>query len=315
MTVFTNDLLLIAIKIKAAITQGTVGLSDANILDIATRRLQIDIAAQILQKKEEYLLQLAQIPLVANQDYYRIPYRALGSTLRHIYWVNSSGTTRYPLDRLYQEDVESFCGNQTSSIPRSFIIDGNNVRLVPSVGANPTGTLNIEYFFRPNQLVPVSYTRQIQTISGSTVTLASMPSQLSGLTTFDIINNISGNEIIQYDVSGTVSGNTITFSTDAYGNALSSNVKAGCWVAAPMTSPVPMIPEEFQQLLIAFTVLDIQQFRGNQAGIQVAMQDIQAISKAVEELTSQRALSKPELVIPRNPLSRMRLGGQRYGRY
>ncbi len=297
--IYQSDLLLTQIKQKAAITTGMLGFTDADILNIATRRLQIDIASQIIQKKEEYLLQEAIVPLTASEDYYRIPYRAIGSSIRHIYFVANNSTQRYSLNRLYHEDLEAFNQTNSNAIPSGFILEGSWIRLVPSVSASPSGSLYIEYFFRPNQIVPNIYARQITNVSGQTVTFASMPSQLSSQTKFDIINHISGNEIIQFDVAGTVAGNQITFT-----DTLLPDVVIGNWVSATQTSPVPMIPEEFQELLIAITVLDIQNLRGNQAGIQVAMGDVQALMKAVETLTIQRVQSKPELVIPRNPIAR-----------
>ena len=310
MTIYSATQFLIQVKQKAAITQGTVGLQDSDILNIATRRLQIDVVNEILDKKEEYLLQLATVPLVASQDYYRIPYRSIASTIRHIFYVDTNQTMRFPLNRIYHEDLESFPPNLNYSIPRCFLLEASQVRIVPSVGPTPSGNLYIEYFFRPNQIISDIYCRQITAINGQTVTFASMPSQLSSVTSYDIINNVSGNEIIQFDVAGTASGNTITFST-----ALGSNVAVGQWVAPATQSPVPMIPEEYQELLIAYTVLDIQQLRGNTTGIQVAQQDVQMIKAAVSNLSMNRVQSKPELVIPRNPLANGQMGGQRWGRW
>ena len=310
--IFLTDQMLIHIKQKAGITAGTVGLTDADILNIATRRLQIDIANEILDKKEEYLLTGQAIPLVANQDYYRIPYRSLGSTIRHIYYVSGNGTARFPLNRMYHEDLESVPPSLNYSEPRAFLLEGSNIRLIPSVGSTANGTIYIEYFFRPNQLVSTIYCRQIASLDivNQIATFTSMPSQLASGTTFDIINHISGNEVIQFDVTGTVTSNTITFTTP-----LSNFISVGNWVALAQQSPVPNIPEEFQQLLLAYTVLDIEQIRGSQSGIQVAQQDIMALRKAVSDLTRNRVQSKPELVIPRNPIARGAASGKRWGRW
>lgn len=307
MTIMKSSTFLQMVKQKAALTAGQVGLSDNDILAIATRRLQNDIIAIISELREEYLLKRDHYTLVANQSEYRIPIRASGGALRHIFIVN--GNQRVSIYKMKHEDLESF-SNGLSSLPSMFLIEGNYIRLLPDIGSNPVGKLELYYIFRPNSITQEINCRQIVSLDKieRSVILNSIPASLTSSTKIDIINDLSGNEIIAYDLTkSSIVGTKIIFNEE-----LDPKISIGNWICPAEQSPVPMVPEEFQQLLLGLTVLDIQNMRGNQVGAQIALGEVKTLMDAISKIASHRIASKSEKIIPRNALSQTFSRGNRW---
>jgi len=308
--IYTSSLLVQTVKQKSAMTTGQMGLSDNDILAIATRRLKTDIVADILNQGEEYLEYVDTIPLVSNQSYYRIPDRAIGQVIRHVY-LNYGGT-RISISKVDDSDLESFNSTGTTTMPYNFTIEGNYVRFLPSIGTISNSTsMDLYYFMNPNVLTIESNCRQIVSINPAYTqfTIASTPSNFTPTLGYDFINHISGNEIINYNqICTSIATNVMVFPTPQ------TDVSVGDWICLAGQSPVPNIPELWQDLLVSLTVSEIQQLKQNTMGIQIATAETKRLTDAIDTITSQRVISKPDRVIPRSPLNLPR-GGSRMWRF
>lgn len=68
------------------------GVSDADILAAASKEMWSRLVPLVLSVREEFYVQQSTQALVANQQLYRIPPRAIGTKLRDVYLVQSNGS-------------------------------------------------------------------------------------------------------------------------------------------------------------------------------------------------------------------------------
>jgi hypothetical protein len=181
--------------------------------------------------------------------------------------------------------VENYTAS-TVGYPDSFYLMGNSLVLLPT--PNVGGNLQIAYPFRPNQLVDQSTCQQVSAVASPTITVPNLPTNFVTGALYDIIDHRSGNNILYYDMVGTVSGNSVTF------NSAIPNAAVGNWVALAGQSPVPMLPEEGHGLLLETVVMRIEMLRGNAARVKNSGIIIQDARKAWNMLLLNRIVSKPK---------------------
>jgi hypothetical protein len=266
----------------AALSTNQANLATSDFLTFAN--LVVDgLASEILAAREEFLLFQDSLAVTAGQQGYRIPYRALNGIIRHM-WFEDGTTNRWYLYPLAIESIENYATNEAGT-PHGFFVQGNQIMLLPT--PNISGTLQMIYPFRPSNLVDVSTTATITAINGSTVTFANMPTNFASGLQYDIIDHLAGNGIVGYDLPAVVSGNTLIFAN------LPANAAVGNYVALAQQSPVPMLPDEADPLLLEMTVLRIEIIRGNPARIKNSAALVQDKRKGFDQLLANRIISKP----------------------
>lgn len=147
-------------KIMIPISQNT--FSDTDILAFANEEMLVSQIPAVLQFHEEYFVYSEETPLVASQNKYPIPSRAIGMRLRDIMWKDSSGNL-FEMTRIDASDKAFFQRNVGANTAiHKFYLENNSVVLTPSVQSNPTGTLVFYFFMRPNMLVTTDRAATIQ---------------------------------------------------------------------------------------------------------------------------------------------------------
>ncbi|PJI40410.1 hypothetical protein [Ferrovibrio sp.] len=300
MAIITSSKLLTKIKAKAFLASNNAGFSNQDILDLATDELLDTIVPEIMEVHEGFLLYSEEVAVAANTGQVRIPDRAIGGSIRHIYWVDANNT-RKVIDRLDQEDKESFSGS--SGQVRNFIIEGNYISLLPAPSS--AGTLVISFPFRPSQIVEESKCKQIQAIDYDTrtVSVASIPSSWVLPTEFDCVNYESGNEILYYNHAGTIAGNNIQFDQPI------GSMKVGDWICLPREAPVAMVVEELHSYLVQLTAAEIIKQRGQTEQYKSSKEKLENIRKRIPLLINNRVQSKPFQTGRPNPFFNVGRGG------
>jgi hypothetical protein len=242
------------------------------------------LVGEVLGAREEYLVFQDVLPVTAGQTSYRIPYRAVNGEVRHLWFEDGSGS-RFRLYAKAIEDMENYLTTSTG-YPDGFYVMGNNIELMPPPNVN--GTLVMAYPFRPNLLVDATTTQSVIAVDkvNNIVTVPNIPPNFINGALYDLIDHLSGNGIVHYDLVGSISGNTISFPTPI------PDVAVGNYIAQAGQSPVPMIPEEGHPLLLEMTVLRTEMVRGNQARVKNSSAIIQDARKSWEALLNNRIVSK-----------------------
>jgi hypothetical protein len=182
----TSDDLLESVKRKISFPASQSTFTDEDILAFANEELMISQVPSVMSFHEEYFVAKQVIPLTSYTNTYPIPERAIGMKLRGVFWCDSAsgpdstatttGGNLFEMTRVSAEDKAFFQSNvgANQSIHK-YYLEGNNVVLTPSPTSDPTGSLVLYYFLRPNQLVPSDESAIISTFSKQiTITNASV---------------------------------------------------------------------------------------------------------------------------------------------
>jgi hypothetical protein len=149
----TSDDLITSIerRISAPISQNLFSKSDY--LAFCNEEMMIGLVPSILQFNQEYFATTQDQTLLPYTSKYPIPERAIGQKFREVFYKDPNGNL-LEMTRIDSSNRAYFnnSGANVSNISQ-YYIEGNNVVLVPSPQASPTGSLMFVYFLRPNQLV------------------------------------------------------------------------------------------------------------------------------------------------------------------
>lgn len=149
----TSDDLIESVKRKISFPISQVTFTEEDILAFANEEMAISQVPSILQFHEEYLVTYTTIPIEPYKNNYPIPERAIGMRLRDVFWQDSQNNL-FEMTRINSDDRAFFQANIGSNQSiHKFYLQGNDVVLTPAPTANPTGSLVLVYFIRPNQLV------------------------------------------------------------------------------------------------------------------------------------------------------------------
>jgi hypothetical protein len=200
----TSDDLLESVKRKISFPSSQSTFTDADILAFANEELMISQVPSVMSFHEEYFVAKQVIPLTSYTNTYPIPERAIGMKLRGVFWCDSSagpdatsvvpGGNLFEMTRVDSNDKAFFQANvgANQSIHK-YYLEGNNVVLTPAPTSDPTGSLVLYYFLRPNQLVASDEAAIISTFSKEiTLTNASIAANDTFTIDGEVFTAVSG---------------------------------------------------------------------------------------------------------------------------
>lgn len=225
--------LIAALKIKGSFPTSNDLFSNSDFLVLFNMQMQTEIIPVMMLLSEEYFL-LEKDYTIYQGSKYLIPSRAIGAKIRDVQYIDASGNLTH-LPKLFEEDRDSK--------PSGYYLVRNSLELSDDYTTN---TLRVKYFARPNKLVLPSSCGQVVSIDSSTqVTLSSVPSSFVNGALCDFVQDKNPYDLLSYDEAITnVSGSSIQFSS------LPSDLSVGDWLCLASESPVPMVPEEMQPVLV-----------------------------------------------------------------
>jgi len=324
----TSNSLINQIKLSGMVPTSQNTFSDADFLSIANQEIKLSILPSILQYHEEYYVRdTTPISLVANTSNYAIPYRAVGGKFRNIFYRDTSGNL-YSMSRISPEDRPYYQQNTVGSNHRYFYISGNDVVLVPDVGANPVGSLVFSYYMRPNDMVLET---RIGTITGisegtstTTYTLDRIPSSLTtfyqdgvALTGFstssrlDMLQRRPGHKTLAFDILPTALDSvnlTITFNNDDVPEGLI----IGDYIAFAGECIIPQVPSDLHEMLTQRVLKRVMQALGDDQGMKMAIATIGEMEKNSGILVDNRAEGQPLKVVNKGGLLNQSKIGRRW---
>ena len=313
----TNNFLLPQIRVLGDFPDDDPRTTDDILLQIANRRLLVELVPFLQKVRGDYWLKREVTPLVGSQTRYRIPSRSVAAGLDSVYWQrdtsNPSDQDIYQLDYLSLRDgVEDYnafwYGNRRSDYPFGYHVEADEIVISPEP-ANSQGQLIFFYNRTPNELVKTG-TSDVLVITGITdntnVTVATNANFADGSYTCDVIQNKSNYDSLSDDVSITKTGTAVTFGSAVTG------LSVGDYVCIAGTSPVAQIPRETQDLLAIGVAAEACRSRKDIATAQLLEQDYMTRSQRVFDMLSPRVRRQNEKLISRNsPLRR----GNNWRRY
>lgn len=283
MSITTTELIN-SIKLKGSFPTANDLFSNADYLSILNDEMLNVIVPIIGRVNEEYFLTYKNHNVLANQEAYRIPKRAIASTLRDIQQISSNGSVS-SLGRLFEEERTSL-----TSGPSGYYIKSNQVLLSPIPKSTSGNILRLAYTRRPSRLVLPSTCSQITSINGNVVEVASVPSTMSNGTLIDFVQADGPNDVLDLDVAITgISGTTFNF------DSVPTELSVGDYICLAGESPVPGIPEEMIPTLVQAALCVCLTSKKDKSS-ELEIQKLQQMKEALIQLMEPRVKSSDVVV-------------------
>jgi hypothetical protein len=297
---YTTTELLADLKNRASFRSSGNTFSDNELLTFLDAELQNEVVPLLLSARYDYLVDSEDIAIVANQQAYRIPYRAIGGKLREVAIVDSAGNERSDLPQIQLDHLSP--GGWPE--PSGFYLKDSKIYLSP-VPTSSADSIRAYFYRRPGKLVSVTEEKQCGRITAidvgaKEVTVSpAAPSNFDTDTRYDFIRNEPGFDTLGYDRTiNTFAGGVMTFDDE-----LPSELAIDDWVSVRTTSPIAQIPIEAQSYLAQSTAATVLLALGYAQEATLAKQLSMALKANFLELISPRvdgAVKK--IVATSNPL-------------
>lgn len=241
---YTTTALLQAIRDDGTFPDTQSLLTDARLIRMAQRRLE-DLVYPLLQGlHSEFFVKVVQTTVTASTV--DIPTDGMANKLRYLKFRRDGDSSFYTLPQIDPSNVDK--RTQSESAVLGFYFQGNQVVLWPAT--SPTGTVEMAYYMRPNQLTSTNNAGQVSSINSDTgrVTLSRLPS------TFSVGETVCAqNQNPFFDLRFTSRSITNISSPSIFLSDVSSIV-VGDWVCLENQAVIPQIPPEMMSVLITATV-------------------------------------------------------------
>lgn len=181
---YTTTALLAAVKRKAFMPTNA-SLTDAEVLTIADEEMRSVVIPAFLSVREDYYIEQADFPIVANNAVINAMTDALSSTIVSVSLLDETTGHVWPLPRVTIAGIDAFAG-RTGSFPSAYALQGDDIVLLPT----PTSTaysIRVRYERLPPRLVatteafqPTAVDTGTSTISGTVPGTWNVGSRISG---------------------------------------------------------------------------------------------------------------------------------------
>lgn len=291
----TTNELIDYIKSEGAVPVAQSTFQSADFVRLLNTEFMTGLVPSVLNVHEDYFVFEESIPIVNGVTRYDIPYRAIGSRLRDIFYKQSSdNTSLHPLSRVAIDDIPAFFnGTSTGISVAHYYIEGNQIVLLT---VPQSGELLLKYFLRPNQLVLDAEVGVITTLtpsgSNTIITLSASPSAFTSSDLYDFIQGKPGHRTLDYDVapvSVNNGANQITFLTAN----LPSGLVVGDHVCLAGESKIPQCPPELHPILAHRVVQRIMEAQGDEQGYTIASSKVAELEKKTFNLIDNRVEGSP----------------------
>lgn len=301
---YTSDTLITAVKSRSLIPSSQATYLSANFLDFANSELQIKIVPDLISIREDFFLKKKVVSITASNSRYPIPERAVGNSIKDLFYLDSSGS-KYPIPRINIHDTSS--NNASGSSPSNFYLYGDQIVLEPRPSSS-SGSIEIWYYERPNQLVLTAAVAKITAVntSGSnqvfTVDTDLTGSITNGTTKLDILSGKSPFLTWAIDcVAQSSSSTTITVTTASVAAEDGTTVlpQVNDYVCLAQQANIPMIPQELHPLLAEYVCRTAVQGFGDSEKLAQIDKNIIEMRRQALTIVANRVENAAETVVNR----------------
>jgi hypothetical protein len=290
---YTTDALIASIKRRASMPNSQSLFGDDVIVKIATDELWDTVVPFLMSNREEYLVKVKYVELVAGEDTIDIPSGAVGMKLRDISVVTNANTISESFWGLPRIEPDQISTGYTA-YRSGFYVQANQIILWPN--PNVAQTLRMTYFRRPNELVETTDCGQVTSIDTglNTLTLGNVPVSWTAGTRIDVISNVPGFDTVFEDLT------LVTASSPTVELADVTGISVGDWICITGESCIPQVPLECHQLLAQASVVKCLESLKDTEGMQLAQAKLSEMFKAFENMTTPRVDGRPKVINRQN---------------
>lgn len=313
----TSSELVAAVKRKAAIPVNQNTFTEQDILDFANTEMKIGLVPTILDMHEEYYVTPELVALVSGQSNYGIPYRAIGGKLRDIKYVDPSSNL-VDMSRIAPEDKARWLLTFSSytAYCRYFYLEGNNICLLSNANATPQGSLLMEFYMRPNDLVTEDRVATIRNIAWDftnnlvTFTVDQIPTGFATSTLLDVMQTHPGHRTYSYDltpVAISTTNKTIQFTASDLKTVRDNSYAAvviGDYISFAGECIIPQCPSDLHDVLAQRVAARCLDALGDAQGLSNANVKLQEMEQKSLPLIDNRVEGTPKKIVNKRSLIR-----------
>lgn len=303
----TTTLILDAIKRGVTVPATQARFSDADLLKFADEETEALLLPILTSIRQEFLVKSKTTTCVASQAGYKIPYRAVGRTLRDVKLTRTTDTTFVKTLAYISPEDASVYTTSMSGEPYGFTIEGDYLKLVP-VPISTDYSIVFYYLLKPSYLVATTSAGQITAINTTTgdVTISSAVTAFTTGATMDFVDGKAGCSVKAEDVVNTnVASTIITFSASDIPSGAGA-LAVGDWVTLSNQTPVMQMPDEFHQCLVQAVICRILEALGDTDMLTIAADRLEKKLGVAQQLLAPRVESEVPVVLDRFGLLRQR---------
>ncbi len=289
---YTTTFLLAAIKRRGLVPTSQSTFTDAELLAMATEELQTYLVDLLVGVRENYGLVTSTVAITSGTQEYYIPERAVGGNPKRVLIL--ANTSYIPLVRVEPEREFDF---GTSGTVQGYILKGNQVRLVPA--PTSSGTLQFEYYQRPNRLVELTAVAQVSVaaaVGATSVTVSStLPGTITTSTPCDFVKGKPGFDTLATDLTPSAASGT----TWSYSTGLPVALEVGDYICLAKESPIPQIPVELHPILAQRTAFKVMEALGRSDKAAMLEKVGAEMASKVRKLLAPRAEGASRVIVNR----------------
>lgn len=297
---YTTADILTSVKKRGVIPTSQKTFSDDDFVRFMDEELRLQIVPMLIRLRENYFVDVYDQSVVAGQDTYDLPPRAIGMKVKNVYYVDDQGRP-FELARIDIDDIPYLQNSSTETVgePRYFYFKDNYVILLP-VPNNSTGTIRQYYYLRRNELIQTTACGQITASASGDLTLNNVPTSFTTAQVYDIVKGTPGFQTLASDLTASaVTTSDITFSV----GDVPSAVAVGDYVCLAQQSPIPQIPYDIFPLLSQRALVRALRGISDTVGADKAEADMKSLQDATEHLLSDRADEQSKKIWSPNNIS------------
>lgn len=308
---YTSNRIIRSVQRTAVVPISQSTFTEQDILEIASEEIDISVVPQILKLHEDYLLASEEVPADGRKAY-DIPYRAIGSKLRDVAWVDNNGNT-YEMTKVPVDFLSDYNNNAGSTAEAQYYyIKNNQIWLINNLATS--GSFKFFYYFRPNRLVKDERAGVIKSIDrdNNLIVVDSIPEHFNEGLVVDFIQSRTPHRTLGFDLTV----NTVNFSSgEITVNTLPEDLRVGDYIAQAEESPVPQIPSEIHPVLVQRIAFRINESLGDAQASGMSKARLGEMDTNAQSIIDNRVEASPAKIINRNGfisqvITRRRHGGR-----
>lgn len=318
---YTVKELIESVKTRCLIPISQQTFSEEDILRFANEEIDLKMVPNIIRVKEEFYVKsdLFDVGNESNQKF-EIPYRAVGSKLRNVQYINSGNT--HVMSRIQPEEVPFYEYGAADNRESVFYLEGNYV-VLPTRFPSAGGQVKLSYYLAPNDLVLESRIGIISdidrvgdgTVGSITLSNVSFPTNFTAAGLVDFLQVKPGFRTYSYDVSiQTVNPTTnqIFFNLED----IPADLKVGDHLASAGECMIPQIPVELHSMLAQSIACRVLEAMGDNDNLSRANEKLKEMEDMLFNVIDQRTEGNPQKINNiRGPIRRAKLNYKYNGGY
>ena len=306
----SNDLIR-TIKRKAFIPIDDDSYTDVDLLEMMDNEMDVFLVPELMSKFQEHLVKTEEVSLVEGTYEYEIPYRAVGSKLRDVFYVENpeEAINRQSLREMHQVDaseVYAYSGAYSYSSAHNtglnYYIKDNKIVILNELPSD-NGSLRMEFYMQPSIMVLEKDAGKITNIDrvNGIISMSNFPTAFANLPAdgCDFVKHRSPNSIVGWDKGVTSVSSSAKTVTVPVAN-IPDNLIVGDYVCFPQETPIPNVPSEMHSMLAQLVVVSILEGLDDEQAKQSAERQLAKMEKSLDTILTDRVEGSNRKIVNRH---------------